>query len=254
MSVIFLQYGAQLSYADITPNPTTLPAFLVRECGYSEDPNANKCCSKLDFEKTVAGPARFVFRAALPDLLANAAVDVVSKAYEYDPIHKKMEVSCYTGFEKKIDVKNSTTGKLEKACFCSDEAYQKKAVTSVAAQGSQIIKICNKYIDNKKEWNACRACAQREAFMTGLGCIPTNFSEFVTNFLLKTGIGFAGLFSLGCIIYSAIMIQTSQGNAEKISASQDQIKACIFGLLLVMFSILLLRIIGVDLLGLPSFG
>ncbi len=236
-----------------TPNPTIVPEVFRPACGFADTPDSNKCCPKVDMEKKVLTPARSILRGALFDFIADDIVDTIGLIYEIDPISRKLQIDCYTGIPEITQVKNPTTGEFEDGpCFCSSAAFQKSVVQ--APPDTAMVKICDKYITDDKEHGACLECSKRNAFMTGLGCIPTDIEGFITGFLLTLGIGFAGLFSLGCIIYSAIMIQTSQGNAEKISQSQDQIKACIFGLLMIMFSILILRIIGVDILQIPGFS
>lgn len=243
--------------ADPTPIPTSISEALRPTCGFADTPNANMCCPKVDIEKKVLSPARDILRGVLFDFIADDIVNTIGLVYEIDPVARQLQIDCYTGLAEVQQVKNPTTGQLEDGpCLCSSKAFQKPLVqsSSGASPATAIEKICDKYISNRKERDACLNCAKRDGFMTGLGCIPTDIGGFVTDFLLTLGIGLAGLFSLGCIIYSAVMIQTSQGNAEKISQSQDQIKACILGLLMIIFSIFILRVVGVDILQIPGFG
>ena len=57
-----------------------------------------------------------------------------------------------------------------------------------------------------------------------------------------------------CIIYSAYLIQFSRGNPERIKKAREYLTSCIMGLLLIIFSIFILRLIGVDILRIPGFG
>ena len=113
--------------------------------------------------------------------------------------------------------------------------------------------ICNQYDEKSPEKDDCIKCADSGGILTGLACIKTDFSTFISEFLLRTGVGFGGIIALGCIIYASITIQTSQGNPETIQKAREQIKSCLFGLLLILFSVLILQIIGVNILGLPGF-
>jgi len=49
-------------------------------------------------------------------------------------------------------------------------------------------------------------------------------------------------------------MQSSQGNPEKLKKSQDMITSCIMGLMLIIFSIFILKLIGVDILKIPGFS
>lgn len=89
---------------------------------------------------------------------------------------------------------------------------------------------------------------------TALGCIPTeNTTEFVKWFL-RWAIGIAGGIAFLLILSSGFQIMTSSGNPEKLKGGQEQLTAAISGLLLIIFSVFLLRLIGVDILKLPGFG
>jgi hypothetical protein len=45
----------------------------------------------------------------------------------------------------------------------------------------------------------------------------------------------------------------SQGNPEKIQAAREQLTAAIVGLMFVVFSLVILQVIGYDILRLPGF-
>ena len=54
------------------------------------------------------------------------------------------------------------------------------------------------------------------------------------------------------IIYSGYVLATSQGNKEKIAAARETLTSAILGLLFIIFSIVILEIIGVDILRIPG--
>jgi hypothetical protein len=68
------------------------------------------------------------------------------------------------------------------------------------------------------------------------------------------GIGLAGGVAMLCIMYSAFRMQTSQGNPEAIKKAQETLTSCITGLVLIIFSVLILRIIAQDILRIPGFN
>jgi len=114
--------------------------------------------------------------------------------------------------------------------------------------------ICNRINSQTGEQSNCKACAQGGGLWTSLGCFSGNLSELISQKILGTGVGIAGGISLLCIMFAAFQMQTSSGNAEKIKKAQELLTNCITGLMIIVFSILILKIIGVDVLRLPNFG
>jgi putative Mn2+ efflux pump MntP len=66
--------------------------------------------------------------------------------------------------------------------------------------------------------------------------------------------GLAGIIAIGCITFAAIQFQLSQGDTEKIKKARELMTSCIMGLILIIFSVFILRVIGVDILQLPGLG
>ena len=109
--------------------------------------------------------------------------------------------------------------------------------------------LCNRYIKTPGELRSCVNC---NGLWTGVGCMGTNLTSF-TGSLIGIGVGIAGGIAFLCILYSAILFQTSRGNPESIKKAREYMTNCIIGLILILFSVLILRIVGVDILGLPGF-
>lgn len=115
--------------------------------------------------------------------------------------------------------------------------------------------LCSKYIDDPSEYNRCAACTEsRGGLWTGFGCIGLSLQGFIQETLFGWALGLAGIITLLCIIYAAFMLQTSSGNPERIKKARQYLTSCIAGLILIIFSILILRIIGVDILKIPGFS
>lgn len=91
------------------------------------------------------------------------------------------------------------------------------------------------------------------AVWTALGPIDFTLQGFIQNTLVGWGIGLAGVITLLCIIYSAFTLQISGGNPEKIKKAKERLTACVVGLLLIIFSVFILKLIGVDILQIPGF-
>lgn len=89
--------------------------------------------------------------------------------------------------------------------------------------------------------------------MTAIGCIPTEPKALVEG-LLKFGTLAAGGIAFLLMILGALGMITAEGNPESIKHAQEMFYSAIIGLLLIIFSVLLMQVIGVDVLGLPGFG
>ncbi len=89
---------------------------------------------------------------------------------------------------------------------------------------------------------------------TAMGCINVNMKTFIEENIFGPILGIAGIISLGCIIYASFLMQVSQGNPEQIQKAQEMITSCITGLILIIFSVFVLRVIGVDILRIPGFN
>lgn len=89
---------------------------------------------------------------------------------------------------------------------------------------------------------------------TAIGCIPiANTSEFLT-FILRWAIGIGGGIAFILIIVASFIITTSAGNPERIKAGQELLTSAIAGLIMLIFSVFILKLIGVDILKLPGIG
>jgi hypothetical protein len=100
---------------------------------------------------------------------------------------------------------------------------------------------------------ACFNCVmEKNGAWTALGCIPVEGSGF-TNWIVKFSIGIGGGIAFLLMLFGAFQIILSGGNPDRIKAGREMITAAIGGLLLIIFSVLILRIIGVDLLAIPGF-
>lgn len=88
---------------------------------------------------------------------------------------------------------------------------------------------------------------------TAIGCVPTQPQDFIPA-VIKFVTLIAGGIALLLMAIGAIRMITSAGNAEALKAAQEQFTSAIIGLLFIIFSVLLLQIIGVDILNIPGFG
>ncbi len=89
---------------------------------------------------------------------------------------------------------------------------------------------------------------------TAIGCVPTDMKTLLERYVFTYGISIAGGIAFLYFLYGCFLILTSMGNAERINQGKEIIISSLSGLLLIIFSVLILTIIGVDLLQIPGFS
>lgn len=87
---------------------------------------------------------------------------------------------------------------------------------------------------------------------TAIGPINTEPQAFVRS-IFSIILGLAGGIALLLIMFAGYKMMSSQGNAEQITAARDQFTSAIIGLLFIIFSFVILQIIGVEILRIPGF-
>ncbi len=87
---------------------------------------------------------------------------------------------------------------------------------------------------------------------TGVGCVPTD-APGLAAFLVRLVVGIAGGVALLLLIVGGAQFIASGGDPDSLDEAKEKITAAVSGLLLIIFSLLMLKIIGVDILGLPDF-
>lgn len=87
---------------------------------------------------------------------------------------------------------------------------------------------------------------------TAIGPINTDPAGFVKS-IFGIILGLAGGIALLLIIFSGYRLMTSQGNPEKVQGAKETLTSAIVGLLFIIFSLIILQIIGVEILKIPGF-
>lgn len=158
--------------------------------------------------------------------------------YLFNQVSQVVVQPCVTGSP-------TTPGDLgNPACKCVD--LQPSPLTS-------LLKLCDN-INSSSEKTSCGDCLKGGGVWSSVGCIYATTQDFIQKTLFGWGIGLAGGLALLCIIYAAFMMQSSQGNPEKLKKAQELITSCIMGLMLIIFSVFILKLIGVDILKIPGFS
>ena len=83
---------------------------------------------------------------------------------------------------------------------------------------------------------------------TAIGCIPTDPGEFA-GWILTRGIYLGVLVATLLIIISGFGIISSTGDPERLAEAKSQLTAAVAGLLFLLFSVIILRIIGCNIIG-----
>ena len=90
---------------------------------------------------------------------------------------------------------------------------------------------------------------------TAIGCIHVlGTPEVFLGDVLRWAVGIGGGIAFLLILYAGFMIMTAAGNPERLKAGQELLTSAISGLILLIFSVFILKFIGVDILGLCNFG
>jgi hypothetical protein len=84
---------------------------------------------------------------------------------------------------------------------------------------------------------------------TALGCFNIRSPNVFIIYLIRTGIGLGGGLAFMLMVYAGFMIMTSSGDPKRLTAGKELFTAAISGLLFLVGGTYVLRLIGVDLLG-----
>jgi len=88
---------------------------------------------------------------------------------------------------------------------------------------------------------------------TAFGCIHTGPEQFIGE-ILRIGVGIGGGVAFLLILLGGFQILTSAGNPEKLNAGKELVTSAITGLLIIIFSLFILRLIGFTIFRIPGFG
>lgn len=88
---------------------------------------------------------------------------------------------------------------------------------------------------------------------TPLGPISTDPVSFLRSFF-SIMLSISGGIALLLIIRSGYQLLVSQGDAEQVKAARERLTSAIVGLLFLIFSLVILQVIGVDILHIPGFS
>lgn len=106
-------------------------------------------------------------------------------------------------------------------------------------------------IDDGSETGSCDAVRfGDQSLFLSFPTTPGGFIQTVLGVLLSI----SGMVAVTLIIRSGYQYMTSRGNPDTIQEARDRLTSAIVGLLFIIFSLVILQVIGVDILQIPGFG
>lgn len=220
--------------------PLKIVSAAQTGCGDAQNTNGNRCCSRslihtLDMKvENKLGSGWDIVLLPINQALQSISVPFNEGLYDVMGIAMK---SCAYG------APSTPSDTSSPSCICIED---KNALIKV-------INLCNS-IQDSGEKDKCSSCLVGGNIWSSIGCIQSDMRLFIQDTLLRMGVGIAGGISLLCIMFAAFQMQTSGGNAEKLKKAQELLTNCITGLMVIIFSMLILKIIGVDILRIPGFS
>ncbi len=88
---------------------------------------------------------------------------------------------------------------------------------------------------------------------TAIGPASTTPNELITT-IMRILLSISGGIALLLLIYAGYKILTSRGNPETVKGARELITSAIAGLLLIILSLVILEVLGVDILHIPGFS
>ena len=210
---------------------TLQEAIQESNCGYATIKGKDDCCSKKDIEKKNKELLKEIMPVGeIPgfgigkttDLLVGLGMSIIPGGDKFCIVGEPVKKKIVRRFARDIE-----------ECKC------RLNLTPTPLSSK---KICEKIKDEGIK-EKCDKCADKGGFFSGIGCVPVNNLDKFVIFLINLGIKVSSLLLFACLIYHGIKIQVSSGDEKKVQESQQTIKQCISGLILVLFSVFIIYII-----------
>ncbi|MFC1649624.1 hypothetical protein ACFL2C_02870 [Patescibacteria group bacterium] len=87
---------------------------------------------------------------------------------------------------------------------------------------------------------------------TAIGCVPIDDIHRFVLVILPVSLSLAGGVAILLIIFASYMIKTSAGDPRRLQSAKELLTAAMAGLILVILSIFILRVVSVDILRIPG--
>lgn len=224
-------------------------------CGVADSPFANRCCKVSEVNTSTKDLLPDFACIEIPNPFGSNPKACISDVINY-PINA---ITGLLGVDKVVQV-GKTANTTSNPCTSGVPSMNSGASSCICKPKEASSRVlCDEYLtsstSNRAEYSSCVTCANSKGVWTGFGCMPTNkVGAFIGKTIFSFGLGLAGSLALLCILYASFILQTSRGNPERIKKAKENLRACITGLLLIIFSVFILNLIGVSVLRIPGFG
>jgi hypothetical protein len=171
------------------------------------------------------------------------------------------ETSLTQQFDVDIAALQENYGRVWVAEYPNGErTYCQKTILLSVSDGSPIVDdggvegpfdVCKQAGDN---YSICNVCMANKQLWTGAGCIPFGTGTGLVRSLIVLGLGITGTVVVLMTLYGAFMFSTSRGDPKQVDEAKSAITSAIMGAFFIIFSVTILRFIGVTILQLPDFG
>ncbi|MBI4136430.1 hypothetical protein HY469_00045 [Candidatus Roizmanbacteria bacterium] len=105
------------------------------------------------------------------------------------------------------------------------------------------------------ENDQCKRCLEKGSHAyTAFGCIPTTVDGFFRTVVYELGLWLAGGIAFLLMLWGSFTILISQGDVQQIQRGREIIISAIAGLLLIIFSMVIMQFLGYNVFHIPGFG
>jgi hypothetical protein len=98
----------------------------------------------------------------------------------------------------------------------------------------------------------CNGKDETGGINTALGCINVGSGNELITTILRLATGLGGGIALALILYGVFIVTTSAGMPDKLKAGGEIITSAVVGLIFILISIFLFKLIGINILGIPG--
>jgi hypothetical protein len=95
-------------------------------------------------------------------------------------------------------------------------------------------------------------CNGGNGINTAIGCVPIDSGTAFVEWFLPRLLGVLGGVAFLLMIYGAFIMITSSGDPDRVKAGRETMTSAVAGLIFAIFSLFILRLVGIDILRIPG--